>query len=63
MGFKHEWEKSLKKVGYSVEVSGSVGKKVPWKVVDNRVEDPKENGKIGLRGVDLIFFIKMRGGR
>ena len=35
---------------YSMEVSGSDGKKVVWEVVDNHVvRDPKVNDKIGLR--------------
>ena len=45
------------KGGYSLEVSGSDGKKVLWEsVCDNVVEGVKEHYEIGLWGFDFIFF-------
>ena len=57
-------KQALIKGVYYVEVSGSDGKKVIWKVVyDNVVEDPNKNDDIWLRGFDFNSFDADAGGR
>ena len=48
-----------------MEVSGSEGKKVLWKIVDDRVlEGPKDNDEIGIWGFYFnLFDADGRGGR
>ena len=48
---------TLIKDGYSVKISGSYGKKVIWKFIDDHVvKYPKKNDDIGLRGFHFSFL-------
>ena len=45
------------KGGYYMEVLGSDGKKLVWKVIDGHVvNDPNNNGEIGLQGFGFYLF-------